>query len=133
MQRGGDGADAEYRQGIEAVQQGDIAHALRHFNVACAMNPGAAQYQAYRAWAKYHVATADGSSGAEDLEAVMRSCRTSMLHAISHDPEFDAAYVLLGTILLGEGRTERARQAFLRALAINPANAGAKMGLDNCA
>lgn len=130
--KGADAADTEYRYGIVAVQHGQIAEALGHFNIACALNPVAAQYQAYRAWAKYHVAAANGVAAGEDAEAVKKSCRTAMLHAIGQAPEFDAGYVLLGTILIGEGRLPRAQQAFERALAINPANADARMGLESC-
>lgn len=124
-------AHAEFDAGVAAVQVGDIARALDHFNRACALEPSAAKNQLYRAWARYHLVSAEPPSVREDVEAVRASCRITIMFALEQQPRFDAGYVLLGTILIGEGRLDRARECFLKALAINPDNVGAQMGLDN--
>ena len=58
-------------------------------------------------------------------KAVQHSCRMTIIYALLQDRRFDAGYVLLGTVFIGEKKRERARQCFLKALSINPKNAGA--------
>jgi len=125
-------AAREFRDGIHAVGGGDLAGALGAFHRACAHAPEVPRYQLYRAWARYQVSTA-AADPRENPLAVRDSCRATIIEALRADPRFDAGYVLLGSILLGEGDVARARLSFLKALSLNPANAGAQMGIDSCA
>ncbi len=121
-------ASAAFAAGVERVGAGDIPGALEHFNRACATSGESPRYQLYRAWARYQTSHAIPAA-----DVVRTSCRATIIHALQAEPRFDAGYVLLGTILLSEERTARARECFLKALSLNAENAGAQMGLKSCA
>ena len=121
-------AKTAFRAGVEAIGRTSLQEALRYFGRACGRDPDVPRYEIYRAWVTYQL-IASASQVGSDLR--LASCRAVLIDAIAKDPEFDAGYVLLGTILLSEGRASRARQCFERALALNPDNVGAQMGLDS--
>ena len=121
-------AKKAFRAGVEAIGRTSLQEALRHFGRACGRDPDVPRYEIYRAWVTYQLIASASQVGSE---LRLSSCRAVLINAISKDPHFDAGYVLLGTILLSEGRIERAQQCFERALALNPENVGARMGLDS--
>jgi len=118
--------------GVTAIGQGKLRSALEAFHQACAVSNPEPRHQLYRAWTQYQLVAHDKELSADQRKAVQKSCRMTVIYALMHDRRFDAGYVLLGTVFLGENRHARARSCFLKALSINPKNAGAQMGLKNC-
>lgn len=121
-----------FKNGVTAIGQGKLKTALEAFHQACAGGSPVPRHQLYRAWTRYQLLGQEKNLSDEQATAVRTSCRMTIIYALMHDRRFDAGYVLLGTIFLGERRQERARQCFFKALSINPKNAGAQMGLKNC-
>ena len=125
-------AESAFQQGVIAIGQGKLKSALDLFNQACAVSEAVPRHQLYRAWTKYQMVVHEKKLTSNQRKAVQHSCRMTIIYALLQDRRFDAGYVLLGTVFIGEKKRERARQCFLKALSINPKNAGAQMGLKNC-
>ena len=125
-------AESVFQRGVIAIGQGKLRSALDLFNQACAVSTPVPRHQLYRAWTQYQMVAHAKNFTENQRSAVQQSCRMTIIYALLSDKRFDAGYVLLGTVFIGEKRKERARQCFLKALSINPKNAGAQMGLKNC-
>jgi serine/threonine-protein kinase len=59
----------------------------------------------------------------------VQQARTACAQAVSIDPDLSASHVCLGTVALGTGQTDEAAREFRRAVALEPMNDEATLGL----
>jgi 3-hydroxyacyl-CoA dehydrogenase/chromosome segregation ATPase len=122
-----DAAEAAFVEGLKAVEDGKIPSALEKFTRACALYPLEPRYQGYRAWTQYHNPSTKAPK--EERHALQKDSCRKLQSAVDQCPDYDPLHVLLGTIHMAEQRPKEAARAFQKALAINPDNNGALLGL----
>ena len=114
-----------------AVVRARIRHALREISDAQlreALEPPKAAEGGNGQVARRYRALAEALFKAKNYDKALDNARKS----VERDPQLAAAHALIGEILLAQGNCAEALQAFGRALAIDPASASAKDGIERC-
>jgi len=103
MSDAGDRAYEHNLRGCRLSQEKDLARALREFDQAVALAPGAASYLSNRGLVKYRLGRRDDAI--RDLE-----------QAIGLDPHYPPARAILGDVLYASGRYTEALETYRAAL-----------------
>merc|ERR1712117_171445 len=113
-------ADQEKLKGNEFFKSGDWANAVKHYTEALKRNPKDAKIFSNRA-ACYTKLNA--------FDLVLKDCDAS----IAIDPSFVKAYLRKGNVLKAMGQTQKAMDAYSKAMELDPNSDEAKNGYKDCA
>lgn len=116
MAFGGETAESYYDEGLTASIHGDLAAAATHFEKAIHLDNSMGP--AYHQLGKCYTRLGRNETAVHLLQEVVRK-----------RPKMVGALVDLGHAYLGSGNMNHARDSFAQALAINPGNAKAMLGL----
>ena len=113
-------ADQEKLKGNEFFKAGDWANAVKHYTEALKRNPNDHKIYSNRA-ACYTKLNA--------FDLVLKDCDAS----IAIEPSFVKAYLRKGNVLKAMGQTQKAMDAYSKAMELDPNSDEAKNGYKNCA
>jgi curved DNA-binding protein CbpA len=117
-------ADKLHQTGKRLLDRGLAAKALDHFTQAATANPSEAEYEAYRLWATFMVASEDSTRTVDVDRLVMNLARIA-----ETERHLDAADEFLGNIARAQDRFGDAKRHYDAALKKNPDNIAAQSGL----
>lgn len=117
-------ADKLHQTGKRLLERGLATKALGHFTQAATANPSEAEYEAYRLWASFMVASEDTTQSVDVDRVVMNLQRIA-----EQERHLDAADEFLGNIARAQDRFEEAKRHYEAALKKNPNNIAAQSGL----
>jgi tetratricopeptide (TPR) repeat protein len=106
-------AEADFRQGIEALRSQDWTAAFTAFSSAAAKNPEESEYYLYMGIARMHQNT-------PSVEAALADAEEALWRASAAAPHNAEPLFQLGKVAMKKGELERAQNLFERALRCNP-------------
>lgn len=115
-------AERRFRRGQRAAEKESWPQAIAAFEEAVELCPDEGHFVVHLAWARHAASPDDGALLARCLEDARRGCRDA--------PEVAAAHALRGRLLAAAGRRNDAREAYARALSLDPDHPDARHGLE---
>jgi tetratricopeptide (TPR) repeat protein len=113
-----DGAEEDFKSGIELFKKGDYLLSVDAFRSATELNPDNAKY-----WSYLSLALSKIPNGTTDAAK-------ALLAAIQLEPKNADHYANLGMVYLREGLKKKAKEQFQNALKFDPGNMKARKGLE---
>lgn len=114
-------AERRFRRGQRALEKAQWAPAIEALEEAVRLCPDEGQFLSHLAWARHAASPDDASLLARCVTDAQRGCR--------YAPDVASVHALLGRLLRASARLDEARQAYARALAIEPDHADARREL----
>lgn len=115
-------AEAEFKRGVTELNAGRVLHAHDYFQRACNAIPEDLEMRAYLGYTTFRLALGRDARKAEEGFRMVEE-------ATKARERFDQGHVLLGMMYRALGEEGKARQCFIQALRIRPANVDAQREL----
>lgn len=112
-------AEADFKKGVAAYNQGKIRQAHEFFSAAVEIVPDELEFRAYHAYTSFAMErTNDPEKALEYIDVLKNVIERNQ----EQERKLDMAWVLLGRSYRESGEPEKAKRCFVQALRINPAN-----------
>lgn len=115
-------AERHFRRGNRALERERYTEALAAFEQATALCPDEGEFVAYVAWARHCASPYVAEATERALEELARAATLA--------PALFVVSLLRARVLTHAGRTEEAREAYARVLALEPSSEEARVALD---
>ena len=119
-------AEADFKKGLAAYNQGKIRQAHAFFTGAVTGAPDELEFRAYHAYTSFSMERAVSQAQAQRHIATLQDV---LKRNKAQERQLDTAWALLGRAYREGGKPEQARRCFVQALRIRPSNPDARREL----